>query len=281
MVMAAPIGPGDLLEVSEAHTPEMRASVRVSATGTVTLVLAGEVYVGGMDETSAAHAIETALIERGMLLHPQVTVLVTAYAGQDVSVLGEVARPGIYSYTVHHRLLDLISSASGLSPNAGRLVTIAHRDDAKPVQSVALDPAGTDTTSDHNPELLPGDTVQVSRAGLVYVVGDVVRPGGFPVDPVQTTTVVQVVTLAWGPGQNAALTKAVLIREQQGSRTITTLNLKRMLRGLDPDIPIRDRDIVFVPDSMAKNLWNRTMESVIQSAAGVSIYAGMVYSQRF
>jgi polysaccharide export outer membrane protein len=281
MVMAAPIGPGDLLEISEAHTPEMRASVRVSESGSVTLSLAGDVRVEGMDETSAAHAIQTALIERGMLLHPQVTVLVTAYAGQDVSVLGEVARPGIYSYTVHHRLLDLISSASGLSQNAGRLVTIAHRNDPTAIQSVAMDPAGTDTSIDHNPELLPGDTVQVSRAGLVYVVGDVIRPGGFPVDPAQTTTVVQALTLAWGPAQNAALSKAVLIREQQGSRTITTLNLKRILRGLDPDIPIRDRDILFVPDSLAKNLWNRTMESVIQSAAGVSIYAGMVYSQRF
>ncbi len=281
MVMAAPIGPGDLLEVSEAHSREMRVSVRVSESGTVTLMLAGEVQVGGMNETSAAHAVQTALIERGMLLHPQVTVMVIAYAGQDVSILGEVARPGIYSYTIHHRLLDLISSASGVSQNAGRLVTIVHRDDPKAIQSVALDPAGTDTSSDHNPELLPGDTVQVSRAGLVYVVGDVVRPGGFPVDPVQTTTVVQALSLAWGPGQNAALTKAILIREQQGSRTITTLNLRRMLRGLDPDIPIRDRDIVFVPDSMAKNLWNRTMESVIQSAAGVSIYAGLVYSQRF
>ena len=280
MPMAAPIGPGDLLEVFEAHTSDMRASVRVSEAGSVTLTLAGEVHVGGLDETAAALAIDAALVERGMLIHPQVTVLVTAYAGQDVSVLGEVARPGIYSYTVHHRLLDLISAASGLGPNAGRLVTIEHRDD-KAVHPVVLDQAGIDATADHNPELLPGDTVQVSRAGLVYVVGDVIRPGGFPVDPAQTATLVQVLSLAWGPGQNAALTKAVLIREEQGSRTVTTLNLKRMLRGLDPDIPIRDRDIVFVPDSMAKNLWNRTMESVIQSAAGVSIYAGLVYSQRF
>ncbi len=281
MPMAVPIGPGDQLEVSETHAPDMQASVRVSELGTVTLKLAGEVHIGGMDETAAAHAIETALVDRGMLLHPQVSVLVTVYAGQDVSVLGEVARPGIYSYAVHHRLLDLISLASGLGPNAGRLVTITHRDDPRTIQPVVLDPAGTDTALDHNPELIPGDTVQVSRAGLVYVVGDVTRPGGFPVDPVQTTTVVQALSLAWGPAQNAALTKAVLIREQQGSRTITTLNLKRMMRGLDPDIPIRDRDILFVPDSMAKNLWNRTMESVIQSAAGVSIYAGMVYSQRF
>jgi len=279
MPMAAPLGPGDVLQVSETHTPELRATVRVSEKGTVTLALAGVVYVGGLDEGGAAHGIEKALIDRGMLLHPQVTVLVTAYAAQDVSILGEVARPGVYSYTVHHRLLDMISAASGLSPNAGRLVTITHRDDPKTIVPVVLD--SSNGIQENNPELLAGDTVQVSRAGLVYVVGDVLRPGGFPVDPVRATTVVQVLSLAWGPGQNAALSKAVLIREQAEGRTLTTLNLKRMLRGLDPDVPIRDRDILFVPDSMAKNLLNRTMESMIQSAAGVSIYAGLVYSERF
>ena len=111
--MPVPIGPGDFLVVSEAHSGESHAAVRVSNAGTVTLALAGEVQVGGMDEQSAAHAIEAALISRGMLLHPQVTVLVTAYAGQDVSILGEVTHPGVYAYTVHHRLLDLISAASG------------------------------------------------------------------------------------------------------------------------------------------------------------------------
>jgi polysaccharide export outer membrane protein len=210
-----------------------------------------------------------------------VTVLVTVYAGQDVSVLGEVAHPGVYPYALHHRLLDLISAASGLGPGAGSLVTIVHRDDPKTPHAVALDPNGADAASDHNPELEPGDTVQVGRTGLVYVVGDVIRPGGFPVDPVQGLTVLRALTLAWGPAQNAALSKALLIREQQGGRTLTTLNLKRLLRGQDPDLAIQDRDILFVPDSAAKNLWNRTMESVIQSAAGVSIYAGMVYSQRF
>jgi protein involved in polysaccharide export with SLBB domain len=107
------------------------------------------------------------------------------------------------------------------------------------------------------------------------------RPGGFPVDPLLHLTVVQALTLAWGPSQSAAVTKALLIREQPGGRTVTSLNLKRLLRGEDPDLPIQDRDILFVPDSAAKNLWNRTMESVVQSAAGVSIYAGLVYSQRF
>jgi polysaccharide export outer membrane protein len=279
--MPAPIGPGDFLDISEFHTPEFHSAVRVSSAGTVTLPMVNEVEIGGMDEQGAARAIENALLARGMLLHPQVSVLVTSYAGQDVSVLGEVARPGVYPYTLHHRLLDLISAAAGLSPNAGRLVNLFHRNDPKTPHAVVLDPSGTDTAADHNPELNPGDTVQVSRAGLVYVIGDVVRPGGFPVDPAQGLTVVQAVSLAWGLSQNAADGKALLIREQKGGRTLTTLNLKRMIHGQDPDQPIHDRDIVFVPDSMAKNLWNKGLEAAIQSAIGVSIYSGLVYSQWF
>ena len=76
--------------------------------------MVSEVNVGGLDEQGAAQAIDAALLAQGMLLHPQVSVVVTAYAGQDVSVLGEVARPGVYPYALHHRLLDLISAASGL-----------------------------------------------------------------------------------------------------------------------------------------------------------------------
>lgn len=280
-VMPALITPGDSLNVSEFHTPEFHSEVRVAQDGTVTLPMIGEIRVAGLDEHDAARSIEKTLVEKRMLLHPLVTVTVTIYAGQDVSVLGEVARPGVYPYTLHHRLLDLVSAASGLTPNAGRLVNIFHREDSKTPHAFILDPGGTDTSGDHNPDLMPGDTVQVSRAGLVYVIGAVVRPGGFPVDPAQSLTVVQALSLAWGPSQNAATTKALLIREQSGGRTMISLNLKRMLRGKDPDQPIRDRDIVFVPDSTAKNLLNRTLESAIQSTIGVTIYSGLVYSQRY
>jgi polysaccharide biosynthesis/export protein len=279
--MPAPIGPGDFLDIAEYHTPEFHSTTRVSTAGTVTLPLIGEVKLAGMDEQAAARAIEAALLAKGMLLHPLVSVLVTSYVGQDVSVLGEVTRPGVYPFTVHHRLLDLLSAASGLSPNAGRLVNVFHQGDPKTPHAVVLDPSGTDTSSDHNPELSPGDTVQVSRAGLVYVVGDVIRPGGFPVDPVQGLTVVQALSLAWGPSQNAAVGKVLLIREQKGGRAMIALNVRRMLRGQDPDQPVQDRDILYVPDSVARNLINRTLESAIQSTIGVTIYSALVYSQRY
>jgi polysaccharide export outer membrane protein len=279
--MTALIGPGDLLDISEVHTPEFHSTVRVSPTGTVTLPMIHEIHIAGLGESGASRAIEAALIAQGMLLHPLVAVFVTSYAGQDVSVLGEVTRPGVYPYTLHHRLLDLLSAASGLSQSAGRLVNIYHRDDAKIPHPVVLDPSGADTTVEHNPELFPGDTVQVSRAGLIYVIGDVIRPGGFSVDPAQGLTVVQALSLAWGPTQNAGTRRALLIREQKGGRTITTLNLKRMLHGQDPDQLVHDRDILYVPDSTARSLMNRTLESAIQSTIGVAIYSGLVYSQRY
>jgi polysaccharide biosynthesis/export protein len=278
--VSIPLGVGDVVEVSEFHTPAFRTTAQLSEAGSVMLPLVGEVVLKGMTREAAARAIESELLRRGMLLHPQVTVQVIVSVGLDVSILGEVARPGVYPVGVHHGVLDLISAASGLTSNAGSLVTIAHRDPQQPPVAVVLS-ADHDLTPAGNPELEPGDIVQVSRAGLVYVIGDVIRPGGFPLNPSQRLTIVQALTLAWGPTQNASLTKAILIREQKGGRTLTTLNLKRLLRGQDPDTEVRDRDILFVPDSAAKNLWNRTMESVVQSAAGVSIYAGLVYSQRF
>lgn len=152
--MPAPLGPGDMLDVSEFHTPEFHSQVRISPAGTVTLPMVGTVKLLGLDEQSAAQAIEAALVAQGYLLHPRVSVLVTAYAGQDVSVLGEVARPGVYPYTLHHRLLDLISAAAGLAPTAGRLVNVFHRDDPRTPHSVVLDPSGIDVTGDHNPEPL-------------------------------------------------------------------------------------------------------------------------------
>jgi polysaccharide export outer membrane protein len=175
----------------------------------------------------------------------------------------------------------MISAASGLSPAAGAVVNIYHRSDPATPHPIALDRNGTEGGPDRNPELSPGDMVEVSRAGLVYVVGDVIRPGGFTVDPTQELTVLKALSLAWGPSQNAALGKALLIREQKSGRMVTSLDLKRMLHGQDPDQPIGDRDILFVPNSAVKNLYNRTIEAAVQSAVGVSIYAGLVYSDRF
>ena len=102
---------------------------------------------------------------------------------------------------------------------------------------MVLDPGGTDAAADHNPELSPGDTVQVSRAGLVFVIGDVVRPGGFPVDPAQGLTVVQALTLAWGPSQNAAVRQGAAHPRAERRTHPDHAQPARMIHGQDPDQP--------------------------------------------
>ena len=169
-----------------------------------------------------------------------------------------------------------------MSANAGSVITIFHRDNTTHPQIVALAADANAVDDSHNPQLAPGDTVQVGRSGLVYVVGDVIRPGGFAIEQQRPLTVLQAFSLAWGPTQSAAVTHALLIREQKGGgRTVTTVNLKRMMHGQDPDLAVKERDILYVPDSTAKAVWNHSLEAIVQSTAGVGIYAGMVYSQRF
>jgi len=192
-----------------------------------------EVRIGGMDEQGAAHAIEAALLAQGMLLHPLVSVLVISYAGQDVSVLGEVVRPGVYPYTLHHRLLDLISAASGLSPSAGRLVNVFHRDDARTPHPAVLDPSGIDTASDHNPELAPATQFRSAARGwfmwwAMCCARRISRRSSAGVDRGAGDLA------GLGPDAERFHGQSSADREQKGGRTITTLNLKRMLHGQEP-----------------------------------------------
>ena len=140
------------MEVSEYHTPEFRTTARVAADGSVTLPMIGAINLGGMDEQSAARAIEAQLVARGKpSCTRMVSVLVTAYAGQDVSVLGRGGPPR--RLPVHDPPPAASTSSrppQGLSANAGRPVEPAifsSRSDPKTPHPVVLDPGGTDTDS--------------------------------------------------------------------------------------------------------------------------------------
>lgn len=118
---------------------------------------------------------------------------------------------------------------------------------------------------------------QTGRAALVYIIGGVVRPGAVSVDPVDRPTLVQAVALAGGPNANALLSKVVLIREQDSGRTVITLNLQRILRGQDPDPPIQNRDIVFVPFRRLRIVAAPRCGQAEPSSARISIDPAIVF----
>ena len=200
---AGPIGAGDLLEMSVFDTPELSGKLRVSNTGDISLPLVGSLHLGGLKAEEAQNLIRQKLIDGSFLKDPQVTVFIAEYATQNVSVLGEVKNPGIYPAFGSHHLLDYISLAQGLTPLASTRVTVTpagHSDDPQHVKMTA----GATPKPENNPQILPGDTIFVERAGVIYVIGDVARPGGFPMDHDGQLTILQAVALAQGTNSTAA-----------------------------------------------------------------------------
>jgi polysaccharide export outer membrane protein len=267
---AGPIGAGDLVEMSVFDTPELSGKLRVSNTGDVILPLVGTLHLQGLTAGEAQTLIRQKLIDGGFLKDPQVTVFISEYATQGVSVVGEVHKPGIYPAFGTHHLLDYLSLAEGLTPLAGTAIVITHSGHPGQPQPVKMT-TGAATQPENNPEILPGDTIFVARTGLVYVVGDVARPGGFPMDHDGQLTILQAVALAQGANSTAARGSAKLIRTTPQGRQGIPVDLKKILSAKATDLPLQDNDILFVPSSAAKNTW-KNIESALPAVAGASIY---------
>jgi polysaccharide biosynthesis/export protein len=267
---AGPIGAGDLVEMSVFDTPELSGKLRVSNTGDIILPLVGSIHVAGMKAIDVQNLIRQRFIDGGFLKDPQVTVFVTEYATQGVSVLGEVKTPGIYPAFGAHNLMDYISLAGGLTSLAGTNITItrvAHPDAPENVKissSAAAKPL-------NNPEILPGDSIFVEKTGLIYVIGEVGRPGGFPMDHDDHLTILQALALAQGTTYTAKKGSTKILRTTPQGHEEIPVDLKKILASKAADTPLQDNDILFVPSSAARATL-RNMESLLPVAASATIY---------
>src|SRR5882762_6082988 len=264
------IGAGDLLEVSLYGMPDFKTDVRVSSGGEISLPMLGTVGVRGLSVEQAATLIERNLTQKGIFNDPHITVFVKEYATQGISVLGEVQKPGIYPLLGQRKLYDAISAAGGTSLKAGRYVMVTRRDDPQhPLQVPLL--TGADSMK-NNVTVEPGDTIMVSKAGVVYVVGDVHQPGGFVMENGNDITVLKAIALAQGTNTNASLNAARLIRKTpEGSKDVP-LPLKQILAAKAPDPQLQPDDVVFVPSSAGKSAAKRGAEAILQMATGIAIW---------
>lgn len=265
------IGAGDLLEISLYGMPDFKTDVRVSSGGEISLPMLGTVAVGGLSVEKAATRIEQDLAQKGLFNDPHVTVFVKEYATQGISLLGEVQKPGIYPLLGERKLYDAISAAGGTTPKAGRYVLITHRSDPQHPLQVPLSTGAAESTK-NNVAVEPGDTIVVSKAGVVYVVGDVHQPGGFVMENGNDITVLKAIALAQGTGPNAALNAAKLIRKTPEGPKDVPLQLKQILAAKAPDVQLQPDDVVFVPGSAGKSAAKRGAEAILQMATGVAIW---------
>jgi polysaccharide biosynthesis/export protein len=265
------IGGGDLLKISVFGAPESDQEVRVDQDGNISLNFIGSVHIAGLTTNQAQDLIAKKLVAGGFFTQPQVSVFAKEYATQGVSVLGEVQRPGVYPLLGARRLFDVLSLAGGTSQKAGKVVSITHRDHPESPLSLTLSKDPNESAK-ANVDIFGGDTIMVSKAGVVYIVGDVKRPSGVIMDNGSDMTVLQAIAMAEGTNSTAALNKAKLIRTTPGGRQELPLALKDILASKAPDIHLQAEDIIFVPNSAAKAAYRRTMDVIIQTASGVAIY---------
>jgi polysaccharide export outer membrane protein len=262
---------GDLVETAVFDTPELSQTVRVDSNGKLMLALIGEIDVRGMSPAALEKLIRSRLIEGHFVRDPQVSVFVSEYAGQMSYVSGEVNRPGGYPLLRSHRLSDLIAVAGGMTARAGNTVTITHQGNSVPPTVIDI----TDKDENQrNPEIAPGDSVTVGLAGIVYVLGDVGRPGGFVLDRRGTLSASQAVALAEGILPSASLRKAQLVRTTDGTRQEIPLDLKLILKAQSPDPQLQAGDILYIPQSTFRGLGRQSVQTLLSgSLSGVAVYS--------
>jgi polysaccharide biosynthesis/export protein len=265
------IGIGDLLKITVLGAPEYDQEVRVGGTGDVVIGLVGRVHVAGQTAEQAQALIRKRLVDGGYFADPQVAVFEKDFATQGVSILGEVQKPGVYPITGPRRLFDVLSLAGGTTPKSGQVVTISSRDRIKTLQSVnfSSDPA---KNIEANVDIFPGDTVVVSKAGVVYVVGDVRHPMGVIMDNSGHITVLQALATAEGANPTSSLRNAKIVRKGDKGPIDIPVDIKKIMQAKAPDVTLQAEDVVFIPTSAAKNVGERTLQSIVNIATGVATY---------
>jgi len=265
------LGTGDLLDISVYNVPELNTKSRLGNNGDVYLPLIDYVHLAGLTVAEAQALIEKRLSDGGFVKNPHVTLNVDQSVSQGASLLGEVARPGVYPIIGEPRLLDVISAAGGFTASAGQSITVTHRNQSDKPVNVPLNRKLTDNPAS-NIAVSPGDTILVHKADLVYVVGEVGRPSGFLMNS-DNLTVLKAIALAGGTTRLAKMNGVRILRKGPNGMTETPIELKKMLQAKVPDIPLRPDDILFVPSSMSKVVMTRSVDLALQAASAASIVA--------
>jgi len=264
------IGPGDLLGVTVFDVPELTQAVRVSDTGDATFTLIGRQRVAGLTTDEAQALIAHLLKDGNYIVDPQVSVLIQEYSTQGVSVVGEVKRPGIYPVLGNQGLLDVISEAGGMTEMAGSEITVRRNGAEK--KAVMQLSTGNRVSVVEDVQLQPGDKVIVPRAGMVYVIGDVGRPGGFIMQTNGTMSLLQAVAMAAGTTPTSALNSSRLIRRTDSGYTEIPLALKKVMKGSQPDLQLEAEDIVVIPSSNTKRFVYQGVPGALQAAGVAAVY---------
>jgi len=237
----AVLGPGDVLKVSVYNNPDLTTETRINDAGSITFPLLGAVVIGGLEVTAAETKLAGLLESGGFLKKPQVNILITQIQNQQVSVLGQVNRPGRYPIEGRRSLLDLLAMAGGISPDGGDTVALIRKRGDKTTKDVIDVIAMVRTGAlEQDFQLAANDIIYVERAPRFYIYGEVQRPGPFRLE--RSMTVLQ--ALSTGGGLTARGTERGLTIKRRDA------NGKQVVLDVKQDDLVQVDDVVYVKESI-------------------------------
>ncbi len=236
------LGAGDVIRITVFQNPELTLETRVTEGGLVSFPLLGSIRLGGLGVTQAEKLIADGLRSGNFVRNPQVTLVLVQVRGNQASVLGQVNRPGRFPIEVADmRLSDLLAMAGGSSPVAADLVVLTGTRNGQPYRlEVDLPTLFTPAGRANDVLIQNGDTVWIDRQPMVYIYGEVQRPGSMRLE--RDMTLMQ--ALATGGGLNARGTEKGIRVHRKGANGSTEILQSKM------DDRLRDGDVVFVRESL-------------------------------
>lgn len=282
------LGQGDLLVVHVLDMEEMpKDPFQIDMRGNLNLPMTGRIYAKGM----TVEQLEEAIAERlkAYIKNPDVSVTIQEVRSQPVSVLGSVRTPGVFQLQGQKSLLEALSLAGGLQPEAGYSVRIARKKEwgEIPVPGAKLDETGQywiaevgvkEIMEARSPEkniaIKPHDVITVPKGQVVYVMGAVKKSGGFVLGEKERTTVLEALSMAEGFDNYAKRSGAKIMRKTDNpeQRFEIAFDIGKVLEGKAKDIPMEQDDILFIPISGARKALARSAEAAIYIGSGVAIY---------
>jgi len=283
------LGPEDTLSIRVIDEEEIGvAPYPIDLRGDIKLPIVGSVHAAGLTISQ----LQTDLTRRFQeyIRAPDITISVAEFRSQPISVLGAVTNPGIHQMRGRKTLFEVISEAGGLKAEAGNVIKVTRRKDfgVVPLPGATTDPSNQFSIGEvsirsvmqaqnpaQNITIKPYDVVTVPKADLIYVIGEVKKPGGFPLSEKSNISVLEALSLAEGLDHNAGAKNAKILRAAAGSLTRSEIpvDLKRIFSGQLHDMPMQPNDILFIPNNLAKSASTRAIEAMIQIGTGVAIYS--------
>jgi polysaccharide export outer membrane protein len=269
------IGANDLIAISVYDAPELTRTIRVDADGSIRLpLLKHPVQAEGLLPKDLEAAVGDALKAEEILVDPIVKVTIVEYYSRPISIAGAVHKPVTFQAVGKVTLLEALARAEGLAPEAGLEILVSRPDQL--VRRIPVKALIDDADPETNIRLVGGEEIRVPEAGKIYVVGNVKRPGAFPVRDSADTSVLKLLALAEGLAPYASRQAYIYRREPGAAKKEIEIELEKIMKRKSPDVPLEANDILYIPDNTGKRATMTAIEKFILTGSAVG--AALIYA---